>query len=463
MFETTKIILTQNTRNLIKKILDSPVLYFIFSGMIVFSIIIFAYATFFFINIDINLNISLKDVFFTIFFMFLLKSIADFHNNFIKSSSLSYSLSSQVNQKKTIAEIFLAVLLIELVIWLSFSSMFIFALISFKVNIGYPFEYLIFTLGVIIAVCLGGAISLSFFSSKRYRLLPSLILLGFYFYARDPLYVIFTLPLAVLHVAWGVKNGMESYLFIKRKERTKERYQIKIRSIIKTLFYRETTVLWRDKLFFSFIFTSVSTGLFSGYLYLHGDEILIPEAVRNQIGGILPSMFLFLGVYVVIMYTAVFPALNLFLNEEKTMWIIRHIPVKNDNIIFGKTSALALCFLTSIPFIPYITIFTGLDKFVFLLWMLTFSFIAGVIVSVPLGVKYVGKKSDIMLLYSVAMILFVILGFVATLAGMIEQYFDYPILLYVFILLFEILILYVSLKISSQILSLKYKSDGNYS
>ncbi len=463
MFETTKVILTENTRNLIKKILEAPVLYLIFSGMIVFSIFIFAYATFFFINIDINLQISLEDVFFTVFFLFLLKSIADFHNNFIKSSSLSYSLSSQVNQKKTIAEIFFAVLLIELVIWLSFSSMFILALISFKVDIGYPLEYFLFTSGVIISVCLGCAISLNFFSSKRYRLLPSLILLGFYFHARDPLYVSFTLPLAILHVAWSIKNGMESYLFSKRKERTKERYQIKIRSIIKTFFHRETTVLWRDKLLFSFIFTSVSTGLFSGYLYLYGDEILIPEAIRNQIGGVLPSMFLFLGVYVVIMYTAVFPSLNLFLNEEKTMWIIRHMPVENDDIIFGKASALALCFLTSIPFIPYITIFTGLDKFVFLFWMLTFSFIAGVIVSVPLGVKYVGKKSDIMLLYSVAMILFVILGFVATIAGMIEQYFDYPFILYALILFFEILILYVSLKISSQILSLKYKSASHYS
>ena len=463
MFETTKVILTENTRNLMKKFLESPILYLIFSGMIVFSIFIFAFATFFLLNIDINLDISLEDVFFTIFFIFLLKSIADFHNNFIKSSSLSYSLSSQVNQKRTIAEVFFAVLLIELVIWLTFSLIFLLALIPFKVDFGYPFEYFIFTFGVIIAACLGSAISLNFFSSKRYRLLPSLILLGFYFHARDPLYVILTLPLAILHVAWSIKNGMGSYLFSKRKERTKERYQIKIRSIIKTFFYRETTVLWRDKLLLSFIITSVSTGLFSGYLYLYGDDILIPETIRSQIGGILPSMFLFLGVYVVIMYTAVFPSLNLFLNEEKTMWIIRHMPVKNDKIIYGKTSALTLCFLTSIPFIPYITIFTGLDKFVFLFWMLIFSFIAGVIVSVPMGVKYVGKKSDIMLLYSVAMILFVILGFVATIAGIIEQYFDYPIIFYILILLFEILILYISLKISSQILSIKYKSTRDYS
>jgi hypothetical protein len=171
-------------------------------------------------------------------------------------------------------------------------------------------------------------------------------------------------------------------------------------------------------------------------------------------------MFLFLGIYVVIMYTAVFPSLNLFLNEEKTMWILRHMPVKNESIVYGKVSSLALCFLTAIPFIPYITIFTGLDQIVFLVWFLVFSYIAGIILSLPLGVKYVGKKSDIMLLYSVAMILFVILGFVAIIADIIEQNFTYPIIIYTIILFFEIFLLYVSIKISSQLLSLKYKLTG---
>ncbi len=119
MFETSKIILTENTRNLIKKMKETPILYIMFSGMIIFSIIIFAYATFFLLNIETNLNISLKDVFFTIFFIFMLKSVADFHNNFIKSPPLSYPLSTQKSQKKTLFEIFLAVLVIELIIWFS--------------------------------------------------------------------------------------------------------------------------------------------------------------------------------------------------------------------------------------------------------------------------------------------------------------------------------------------------------
>ena len=459
MFETTKIILTENSRSLISKIKESPILYLIFSGMILFSIFVFAYAFFFFVIIGINLNISLEDIFFTVFFLFLLKSAADIYNNFVKSSALSYSLSTQENQKKTISEIFIGVLLIELIIWFSFSLLFILSLSIFGININYPLEYFYFTIGVISAVCLGTTISIFFFSPKKYRLIAPLILLGFCFQSRQPIYVVLTLPLAITHVTWSIKNSMDSHLFSKRMERTKDKSNIKIRSTINAFFNRETTILYRDKLLFSFIFTSVTTGIFSGYLFVNGDEILIPEALRNQIGGFLPSMFMFLGIYVVVMYTGVFPALNLFLNEEKTMWILRHIPVRNENIILGKVSALSLCFLTSIPFVPYITIFTGIDKLVFLVFFLIFSYIAGIIISLPLGVKYVGKKSDIMLLYSVSMILFAFLGFALIIVNMIEKSFPQPIILYVLILLLEIVVLYISIKISSQILSLKYKSN----
>ena len=456
MFDTTKVIIINNTRNLIKKMKEAPVLYFIFTGMIVFSIIIFAFATFFILNIDIGLDVSLEDIFFTIFFIFMLKSAADFHNHFMESTPLSYSLSTNRNQKRTIFEILFAILLIQLILWFSFSSMYILVLTIFKVNFVFTAEYLLFTLGVIASVCLGGAISINFFSPNRLRLIPTIILLGFYFQLRHPLYVAFTFPLCVLQVSWSINNSLSSYLFSKRKERIKERAQVKIRSIIKTLFYRETTVLWRDKLLFSFILTAVTTGLFSGYLFVYGEDILIPEALRETLGGFLPQMFVFLGIYVVVVYTAVFPALNLFLNEEKTMWLVRHMPIKNDTLIYGKTSALSLCFLTSLPFIPYISIFMGLDQLVFLIWFLIFSYIAGIIVSIPLGVKYVGKKSDIMLLYSVAMILFAILGTMATLGSIIEAHFEYPILIYSLILLLEIVILYISLKLSSQLLALKY-------
>ncbi len=462
MFETTKIVLKEISRNLIKKIKDAPFLYFMFFGMILFSIFIFSFATYFLINMETNLDISLEDIFFMVFFIFLLKTVADFYNNFTKSPTITYSLSTQVSQKKTAFEIFLAVLLTELIIWFSFSFIFLLSLSTFKININYPFEYILFTLGIITASCLGCAVSINFFSPKKYRLLPMLILLGFYFYISNPVYVVFTLPIAVIHCTWSLKNSMESYLFSKRKQRTKEKSLLKTHTIIKAQFHRETTILWREKLLFSFVFSSIITGLFSGYLFLYGDEILIPEPLRETLGGFLPSMFIFLGVYVVVMYTAVFPALNLFLNEEKTMWVIRHLPVKNDTIIYGKVSALALCFLTSIPFIFYISIFTGFNQFVFLFWFLIFSYIAGIIISIPLGVKYVGKKSDILLLYSVSMILFLIIGLMISFINIIEKFFGNPIIFYLLVLLFEIFILYFSLKFSSRILALKYNLT-NYS
>lgn len=456
MFETTKVVLKNNFRSLFKKIKDAPFLYLMFIGMILFSIVIFSFAAFFLINIETNLDISLEDIFFMIFFIFLLKTVADFYNNFTKSQHITYSLSTQVSQKKTAFEIFFALLLTELGIWFSFSFMFLFSLFVFGIDINYPIEYILFTLGVITASCIGCAISINFFSPKKYRLLPMLILLCFYFYIDNPVYVVLTLPIAVIHCTWSIKNSMESYLFSKRKERIKDRSFVKIRSIIRAQFYREITVLWRDKLLFSFVFSSITTGLFSGYLFLYGDEILIPESLRQTLGGFLPSMFLFLGVYVVVMYTAVFPALNLFLNEEKTMWIIRHMPIKNDTVVYGKVSALALCFLTSIPFIFYISIFTGFDRFVFLLWFLVFSYLAGIIISVPLGVKYVGKKSDILLLYSVSMILFLVLGLMISFINIIERFFGNPIIFYLLALFFEVIFLYFSLKLSSQILTLKY-------
>ena len=92
--------------------------------------------------------------------------------------------------------------------------------------------------------------------------------------------------------------------------------------------------------------------------------------------------------------------------------------------------------------------------------ILIYSFIACVIVSAPLGVKYVGKKSDIMLIYSISMLLFVVLGAGAYIGYIVENMFDYYILVYLFILLIEIFVLYISLKLSSKIYALKYSIRG---
>ncbi|MCK5636901.1 MAG: hypothetical protein KAH91_05705, partial [Thermoplasmatales archaeon] len=62
MFETTKAIIKQNTRSLISKMKESPVLYFVFTVMTILSVLIFAFLTYFLQIIDTKLDISLEDV-----------------------------------------------------------------------------------------------------------------------------------------------------------------------------------------------------------------------------------------------------------------------------------------------------------------------------------------------------------------------------------------------------------------
>jgi hypothetical protein len=456
MFETTKTILKNNTRSFVSKIKESPMLYIFFFIMMISSILLFAFVTLYFQIVETNFDIKLEDVFFMIFFIFMTKSSADFYNQFVKSKEISYALCTPIKQKRTVSEIFGSIFLTNIVIWFAFSTLYIFGLIIFRINISYPLEYIVFNLGVITAICLGPCISINFFSPKRIQLLPTTILLIFYLYLREPYFVVLTLPLALLHITWSLNHAVDSHQCIRRKERINEKTQNKTRSIIKAIFHKETTILWRDKLLMSFISTSAIAGIVSGYLYLHGDEIFIPETLQVMYGEFLPSLFVFLGVFVVVIYTAVFPALTLFLNEEKTMWIIRHIPLKNQTIILGKTSVLLLCFVTGLPFIPYILIFIGIENLLYVVWFLVFSYLASIIIALPLGVKYVGKKSDIMLLYSVAMMLLFVLGIGNFIGSYIYRFIEFYYVIYLIIIFIEIFILFSSLKLSSKLLALKY-------
>jgi hypothetical protein len=456
MFETTKIVIKNNKRDFLSKINESPVLYFFFSLIMLFSIIMFSFLTYYFQTVDIGLDINLEEVFLMVFFVFMAKAGVDFFKNYVKPGEVTYALSTQVEHKKTISEIFYAVFLSNLFVWFLLSTLFIFFLFLLQIDIAYPFEYLYFSIGVITSIIIGSTIAINFFSTNGLRLLPSAVLLAFFFYSQNPLFILFISPLALVHLFWSLKHAISSYQNIRRKLRINERSQVKIRNRIKALFYKETTILWRDKMFFSFIFTSSITGVGTGYLYRYGTELLIPEALRDIYADFLPALFIFVGVLIVVIYTSVFPSLNLFLNEEKTMWIIRHIPIYNKTLILGKTTTLLLCFVTAIPFIFYLSIFLGFDQVLFVTWLLMFSFIASAIISIPLGVKYVGKKSDVMLLYSVTMILFVVISPVAVFGAIIYNTVFYWGAILLATLLVELVVLYVSLKISEEIIRLKY-------
>lgn len=452
MLETSWLLLTEITRGIRHKIRTSPILYIFFIAMIFFSIVMFAFLTFFLIHTKTTFNFM--DVFFSVFFLLLMKSAADVHTYFITAPQASYALSTQVSHRKTVGELVLTIFLINSGLWFAFSLLYLLVLYGLRVSINYPVEYLIFSTDVMIAILLGCSLSLHFFSAKQYRIVPSLVLLLFFWLSQNLVFIASMLPVVVLHVVWSLSHSLDSYRFVKRKERAKERTQVHIRDSLRTLFYREVTVIWRERLYFSFIFMSITTALGTGYLYLYGADLFIPESLQKMVGGFLPSLFVFVGCYVVIMYAAVFPSLNLFLSEEKTMWILRNLPVKNETIIYGKTLALALCFLTTLPFLAFIPIFLGVHDELFLVWFLGFSFLAAVIISVPLGVKYVGRKSDILLLYSVAMILFVLLSVVGAGVNLLRHYAGISILwLCLLLLLLELTVLFLSLKLSARLLS----------
>ena len=456
MFETTKIVLLNNRRDLVSKMMDSPVLYFFFGLIIFFSILMFAFLGYYLQIIDTGLEIKLEDVFFMVFFIFMAKSGVDFFNNFVKPGHVTYALSTQVDHKKTITEIYCAVFATNLFIWFVLSSLFIFFLFLMPIDISYPLEYFYFNVGVLTAIIIAPTIVINFFSNQRIRLIPTLILIGFIFYTQHPLYVVLICPLAIVHLFWSLKYSLSAYQNIRRKPRINEKSPAKVRPLLQALFHKETTILWRDNLFFSFVFTSAATGIGAGYLYLYGDELLIPVSLREMYADFLPALFVFMGVLVVVIYTSVFPSIALFLNEEKTMWLIRHTPIDNKTLIQGKATTLLLSFITGIPFIFFMSIFMGLENILFVTWLLVFSFIASAILAIPLGVKYVGKKSDVMLLYSVTMILFVILSPVAVLGGMIYSNVAYAEIILSSMIAIELFVLYFSLRISEKILSLKY-------
>ena len=152
-------------------------------------------------------------------------------------------------------------------------------------------------------------------------------------------------------------------------------------------------------------------------------------------------------------YASVFISLNLFLNEENTIWIIRNLPISEKTIIYGKGFSLILPFFCSIPFIAYFSAFTQGESLFYLIWFFIFSFLAGVIISFPIGAKYIGKKSDIMLLYSVSMIILFILGISYSFTNIFYLFFLNNIIFYLLILLIEILLLYLSFNLSAYILS----------
>jgi len=408
MLETYTTVLTQASRTLKKNAMENKILYFLFGSMLIFSIMMMAGITMF--SIQEDFGIDLQDVLYLVFFIFLLKTIADVHRFVVKSEELTYTLSQPVHHRKTFFEVFLYIFWSQLGIWALFSGLYTVFLAATGTPLGYPIEYLQFTVSVIFATLLGWSIGLHFFSSHRLRLIPASILLTAILYSPAfPLLLIYC-AVSLVYLLWGLPHGLDSYLFIERKQRTPTSQQLTLTSQIHSLFFKETTVLWRDRLLPSFVITAVLVGGGAGYLTVFGINEFSPEALLEELGYLLPYLFIFIGIYIMVIYTAVFPGLNMFFIEEHTLWLFRHLPLDTDQYVHGKTSSLLLCFISSLPCLWCYAAFTGPTYLLFSLWFLVFSYLICVIIAVPLGVRYVGKKSDILVLYSVALLIFILLS-----------------------------------------------------
>jgi hypothetical protein len=458
MLETYSALLTEMSRNLYRNARESPVLYVWFSGMLVFSLMMFAVLTLFMINYQISLKIN--DIVLSLCFLFLVKSSADFHRYFSTSAVMTYAFSTQVSQKKTLFEIFLVVFWVNLGLFVLLSSLYTVFLGGAGVYLSYPLEYLQVLLGIMLGLVLGPVFALHYFSPHRLRLLPVAgIIAGFWLFQSVPLLLVL-LCCAVVYLWWSLRYVLDSYQYVARKKRQQEQLKSHIYESRLAIFHKETITLWRDRLLPSFVFTAALMGGFAGYLTVFGEDLLIPKQLQILSQSFLPTAYGVLGIYVVVIYTAVFPTISMFLNEEHTLWITRHLPIHEKTVIQGKVFALSLPFIASFPFLWFYAAFTGMKYLLFSLWFLVFSFLAAVIVSLPIAVKYVGKKSDILVLYCVALLVFVILGVVFGLEKVFAGSLMSQLVFYVVSILVEVGLLLVSMWLSSLLFSLKQKQGA---
>jgi len=456
MLETYNIILANASRNLKTNMKSSPFLYLLFTTISIFSVVMIGMLTLFFIENEVVIDID--DIFFIIFFLFVLKSSYDFYNYYSSSHSVCYALSSPVSHVKTVFEIFLMIFWVQLGIWVLFSSLYTLVLLLSGLNIGYPLIYLQFTFGIMLSSVIGTIFTLHYFSKKKYRLIPLSAMLGILYLHHDLIMIIFLLIISFIYLIMSLKYALDSYQYVSHKKRKKEKLQLWIYNVKMAIFYKETTIIWREKLLFSMISSAVFLGGISGYLARFGEDSFIPESLKLIVSKLSPTSYAYFGIYVLTVYCSVFISLSFFLNEEKTIWLIRHLPIKAKTIVYGKLLGLILPFICTIPFIAFYSAFTSGEIIVFLVWFLIFSFLAGIIISFPLGAKYIGKKSDVLLLYSVSLIMFVILGLFFSFDNIFRIFSIPRSLFYITTIIIELLLLILSIEISSKSLSLKYKN-----
>lgn len=455
MLETYTTVLTQSFRNLKKNIIISPFLYVLFSLMILFSSLFIGFLTVILLRTNVSLDIN--NIFFIVFFLFMLKSSHDFYFSFTKSEPVTYTFSTPQAHWKTVFELFLVVFWVQLGLWVLFSTLYMIPLVTTGVPLIYPLIYLKFTAGIILATIIGSTLVIHYFSSKKYRLIPLGFLLYALFVFSDSIALLVIILFSFVFLLWSLQFCLDSYQFISRKQRIPEKSQVWLSTIKQAVFHKEIIVLWRERILFSILFSSVLIGVFSGYLARFGADEFLPAGLEEIAAMISPEAYGFFGIYVLTVHGAVFVSLSFFLNEADTLWLLRHLPVRMQDIVKGKARALLIPFLCCIPFIAYYAAFTTLSSIPFLLWFLGFSFLASIIVCFPLGARYAGRKSDILLLYSISLFIFMILGFAFSLNYTLGILGASKIVFYLFSILIELFLFYfISIRLTAFLLTVRY-------
>jgi hypothetical protein len=198
-------------------------------------------------------------------------------------------------------------------------------------------------------------------------------------------------------------------------------------------------------------------GAFSGYFASYGSALFLPDSLQAITSRVPLIGYAFVGVYVMVVYAAVFIGLNLFLNEEKTLWLIHLLPVPITKVVWGKASSLALSFVSCIPFIAFFAAFTNGARLLLIIWLFFYGFLSGCILSIPLGAYYCGRKSDVLLLYSVSLMMFIVMGIGLIIGLSFESSGLLFSVILGLVLFFELMLLAGSVHLSSWILSLQRK------
>jgi hypothetical protein len=401
--------LTEISRGFWKKAKESPALYLWFSIILGFSVIMAAKLTEY--EMQTPFPIDMDQIFFAVFFLFMLKATADFHRYFVSSKRMEYLLALPVSHSKVSAGVFNTVFWMNMGLWTLFSSSYIYLLYIFGTYIGYPWLYLKFTIGVALSVIIGVEVATHYFSKKRYLLLIPVIFIAYLWYFHDLFSTIIALLISSLYLPFSLRISYHSFGFVHRKER---KGQIKDASIprnpVDAMCWKEMKIMWRERLISSFVFTSISVGIGSAYIAMHMDISLIPPKIRPILVPSLPFVFLFLGVFIVASYLFIFPMLNVFLAEEDTMWMLKHLPLSGKDIIKGKMLSISLPLIASLPFPFYFMLFSSVRYLYLGFSMLFMAFFISGALSLPFGIRYAGKKSDVMLLYTLSVIFFAVLS-----------------------------------------------------